>query len=163
MSLYAADRRHFTADIAARLYTPGPYYVAKTLGVLPFALANALVSGGPAWGGWTGRSAAAARSRGSAGPTAHPHHRNRPPAPPPRPQLCSLIVYGMAGLRLDTLSVVVNSVTGVLIYLISAQVQALAGESWVGRAPVAEACRPDGGGCRGQAHGAEPRLPGVAV
>jgi len=43
MSLYAADRRHFTADISGRLYTPGPYYLAKTLGVLPFALANVLV------------------------------------------------------------------------------------------------------------------------
>ncbi|GBF93870.1 ABC transporter G family [Raphidocelis subcapitata] len=82
MSLYAADRRHFTADIAARLYTPGPYYVAKTLGVLPFALANVL--------------------------------------------LCSLIVYGMAGLRLSATSAVVNSVAGVLTYLIAAQVQALA-------------------------------------
>jgi hypothetical protein len=43
MSLYAADRRHFTADISARLYSPGPYYAAKTLAVLPFALANCLV------------------------------------------------------------------------------------------------------------------------
>ncbi|KAI8470836.1 MAG: hypothetical protein J3K34DRAFT_521019 [Monoraphidium minutum] len=45
MSLYAADRRHFTADMSARLYTPGPYYAAKTLAVLPFALGNVLLSG----------------------------------------------------------------------------------------------------------------------
>lgn len=44
MSLYAADRRHFTADISARLYSPGPYYAAKTIAVLPFALANVLFS-----------------------------------------------------------------------------------------------------------------------
>jgi hypothetical protein len=56
MSLYAADRRHFTADMSGRLYTPGPYYLAKTLGVLPFALANVIVSaarvgwGGVGWG-----------------------------------------------------------------------------------------------------------------
>jgi hypothetical protein len=40
MSLYAADRRYFAADVAGRLYRPGPYFAAKTLGVLPFALAN---------------------------------------------------------------------------------------------------------------------------
>ena len=47
MSLYAADRRHFTADISARLYSPAPYYAAKTLAVLPFALANVLVRAPP--------------------------------------------------------------------------------------------------------------------
>lgn len=43
MSLYAADKRHYTADISARLYTPGAYYAAKSLAVLPFILANVLV------------------------------------------------------------------------------------------------------------------------
>ncbi|KAI8463050.1 MAG: P-loop containing nucleoside triphosphate hydrolase protein [Monoraphidium minutum] len=43
MSLYAADKRHYTADISARLYTPSPYYAAKTLAVAPFILLNVLV------------------------------------------------------------------------------------------------------------------------
>jgi hypothetical protein len=74
MSLYAADRRHFTADISARLYTPGPYYVAKTLGVLPFALANVMVRRGAFGDGafaghGTGLAAAAAAAPGAMRPS----------------------------------------------------------------------------------------------
>jgi hypothetical protein len=43
MSLYTADKRHYTADISARLYSPSPYYAAKSLAVLPFVVANVLV------------------------------------------------------------------------------------------------------------------------
>jgi hypothetical protein len=46
MSLYTADKRYYTADISARLYSPGPYYAAKTLATTPFMVANVLVRAG---------------------------------------------------------------------------------------------------------------------
>ena len=44
ISLYAADKRHFVADSAARLYRPSAYYAAKSVAVLPFIVANVAVS-----------------------------------------------------------------------------------------------------------------------
>ncbi|GBF91998.1 ABC transporter G family [Raphidocelis subcapitata] len=50
MSLYSADKRHYVADVGARLYTTSPYYAAKSVAVLPFVIVNTLVCSYTAYG-----------------------------------------------------------------------------------------------------------------
>jgi hypothetical protein len=63
MSLYAADKRHYTNDIGAGLYTPSTYYAAKSLASLPFMVINVLVGLGRGWGGGWGLGAGGGGSR----------------------------------------------------------------------------------------------------
>jgi hypothetical protein len=43
MSLFAADKQYFIADVSAKLYRPSAYYLAKQLAVAPFLVLNTLV------------------------------------------------------------------------------------------------------------------------
>ena len=43
MSLFTSNRQFYSADIQAKLYSPGAYYCSNVLSTLPFSIANATV------------------------------------------------------------------------------------------------------------------------
>jgi len=129
MSLYTADKRHYTADISARLYKPGPYYIAKTLATLPFMVANVLVSGVGA-SGLLGRCIGLLRwTSAAAYQPSHPStqlNQQFQTTPTHQTQICTYTAYGMTGLSLSQESLIINGATSVLLYLIAQQVHSLA-------------------------------------